>query len=67
MLPKNTNFWLNTMLMNAFFPKNGEYGSRLHVYAPLEKLGKFNNFLRFRASFGKILRVIDSEKVREVH
>ena len=55
------------MLMNAFFPKNGVYGSRLHVYAPQEKMGKFNNFLRFRAPFGKILRVIDSKKVRKVH
>ena len=34
MLTKNTNFWLNTMLMNAYFPKNG---SRLHTYMRLWK------------------------------
>ena len=36
-----------------FSPKNEVYGSRLHIYAPPKKIGKFNNFLRFRAPCGK--------------
>ena len=65
MLTKNTNFWLKTMLMNAFLFLKMEAGyTRICASG---KIGKFNNFLRFRAPFGKILRVIDSKKVREVH
>ena len=30
-------------------------------------VGKFNNFQRFKAPLGKILRVMVSKKVREVH
>ena len=41
--------------MNAFSPKNEVYGSRLYscIIAPPKKIGKFNNFLRFRALCGK--------------
>ena len=52
MLTKNANFKLNTMLTIAFLSYNKEYEST-RIYAS-GKLGKFNNFLRFRALFDKI-------------
>ena len=62
MLIKNSNFWLNTMLIIAFFPKQ----ESIEIHALTEKLGQFNNFLCFRATFGKILRVMVSDKICEV-
>ena len=54
------DFFVKLIKHNAntgvFFLKK-EYASRLHVYALPEKIGKFNNFLRFRALFGKVLRL----------
>ena len=65
MLTKNANFWLNTMLIIAFFP-NMNYGiTRICVSE------KYVNLLSFlileHRLIGQNLRVIVSEKVREVH
>ena len=50
------------MLIVAFFANNGVWS----LYALLEKMGKFNNFPRFRALFGIIIRAMALENICEV-
>ena len=59
MLTKNANFWLNIMLIIVFFSLKIKYRSTRICVS--EKIGNFNNSLRFRAPFGKILRVVVSK------
>ena len=68
MVTENVNYILNTMLINVLVPNKIFFFSnkKWKLMNILEKIGKFNHFLRFTALFSIVLIVMVSKMLCEV-